>query len=139
MSFRNLAIAASVILLLIVGVWFLNRQSNKSAPSQTATQTPQAATEGGVMVEGKTVSITAAGFSPKNMVIKQGESVTFENIDSSDHTVNSDAHPTHSLYPFLNAGLIKSGEKKTIIFEKAGKYTYHDHLNPSLTGSVTVE
>lgn len=138
---RNLVIAAVVILALIVGVWFLTRSDKTEVPqSETSTSESQSsASEAAIPMQEVKISITAGGFSPKAITLRIGQSVTFENMDSANHTVNSDPHPIHNLYPFLNAEVIKSGESKTIIFEKAGKYTYHDHLNPSLTGSVTVE
>lgn len=145
---RNLVIAVVVILLLILVGWYLMR------PKQPTTQTPQpshtpistestaspTATQRAMMQEEKNlVKITANSFSPQSITVKAGESVTWENTDTENHTVNSDNHPTHLLYSFLNLGVIKPGDKKSVTLSKAGTFTYHDHLNPSLTGSVTVQ
>lgn len=85
------------------------------------------------------VQITSSGFTPQNITVKAGESVTWVNEDTESHQVNSAVHPTHQVYPRLNLGVIKPAETKELSFPDAGSYKYHDHLNPSLTGSVTVE
>ena len=140
---KNVVITGAVILVLAVLGWYFTR------PKQTITPTPESTTQtttpnGSVApaeatASSRTVSITASGFQSKDITVKAGDSVAFENTDKVNHTVNSDPHPIHSLFPFLNAGTIKPGDKKTIMFDKAGTYKYHDHLNPSLTGSVTVQ
>lgn len=141
---RNVIIGIVVVVVLIGGYFLLSPKSQPAAPQtpETATSTESAApqaTEGAMMGEQMAVTISASGFVPKAVTVKVGDSVTWENTDSANHTVNSDPHPTHTLYPFLNVGVVKAGEKKSVTFDKAGTYTYHDHLNPSLTGSVTVQ
>lgn len=143
---RNVTIAI-VVLLLAVGGWFLTRPKQSAAPvqpvetpSSTESAIPSAtASQAATMNEKNMVKITADGFSPKSITIKSGESITWENTDSANHTVSSDNHPTHTLFPFLNLGVIKPGETKSVTPAKIGVFTYHDHLNPSLTGSITVQ
>lgn len=151
MSSRNIVIFSVVIVLVIIGGWYLTRPKPQTPLETSQTQTPKPlstestttseSTEEAMMEkEGNIVKISASGFSPKNITIKVGGSVTWENEDSEDHIVNSAVHPTHSLFPLLNqVGLIKPEETKSLKFTAAGIYKYHDHLNPSLTGIVTVE
>ncbi len=144
---KNLIVAVVVILILAVGgFYFIKSQQNApvspsqevSSPTPAQTQAPAASEE--AMMKGETlVKITANGFSPNSLTVKAGEIVTWQNDDSANHTVNSAPHPTHTAYPPLNLGVIKPGDKKSLTFDKAGTYKYHDHLNPSLTGSVTVQ
>ncbi len=144
---KNLAVAVVVILILAVGGFYFikSQQSTQVAPAQvvstpTPTQTQAPAATEGAMMKGETlVKITANGYNPKVVTIKVGDTVSWENDDSANHTVNSSPHPTHTDYPPLNLGLIKPGDKNSLTFDKAGTYKYHDHLNPSLTGSVTVQ
>lgn len=144
---RNISIAIVVVLVVIVAGWFLTRPKQTAilesqptqAPISTESASPQSATEGSQMSEKNNVTITASGFSPKEIIIKVGEDVTWMNSDAIDHTVNSAPHPTHTAYLLLNLDAIKPGKKKSLTFPKAGTYKYHDHLNPSLTGSVTVQ
>lgn len=143
---RNVTIAIVVVLLVIAGGWFLTRpkQVPQIQPVETPSSTqsvlpsPSASEAATVKEEKNLVKITADGFSPKSITIKSGERITWENTDSANHTVNSDQHPTHLLYPFLNLGRIPPGEKKSVT-PGTGTFTYHDHLNPSLTGSITVQ
>lgn len=144
---KNIVYAALVIAAVILALWYLlgSRPSYtpKTPPPQSA-ETPSqpgdlSATES-AMMEKNVVKISSAGFLPKDITIKAEEEVTWVNEDSSDHQVNSAVHPTHQLHPPLNSvGLLKSGEKKSLSFPDTGVYKYHDHLNPTLFGSVTVE
>lgn len=140
---KNVVIVAAVIVVLAVGGWFLTRPKQTIAPEVTQTPTPTVSESGqaspsAVMTQ-SLVTISGAGFLPKSITIKAGESVNWKNTDSENHIVNSAPHPTHTAYPPLNLGLIKPGEEKSLVFKAAGTYKYHDHLNPSLTGSITVE
>lgn len=143
MSRNTLVAAVAVILLILVG-WYVVKPKSTTPPetvqpSQTPTTSPSSASEGAMMKEVTIVKITSVGFSPQTITIKAGDKVTWTNGDSANHTVNSSPHPIHTDNPFLNLGLIKPGESKSVTFEKSGTYKYHDHLNPSLTGSVTVQ
>lgn len=150
MSSRNVVIFSVVIVLVIIGGWYLTRPKPQTPLETSQTQTPKPlstesattseSTEEAMMEEKSVVKITSSGFSPKNITIKVGGSVSWENEDSEDHAVNSAVHPTHTLFPILNqVGLIKPEGTKSLKFTSAGTFKYHDHLNPSLIGTVTVE
>ncbi len=146
---KNTTIAIVVVLVLIIGGWLLTRPSQQvsqtpqatdnpvstSTPASTSTATPDAA----MTAQKNLVKISSDGFTPKSITIKLGDTITWTNVDTENHTVNSDNHPTHLLYPFLNLGKILPGESKSVTPATAGTFTYHDHLNPSLTGSITVQ
>ena len=147
---RNWIIIAVILVLVLLGLGYtLTQRGNLS---QTSLPTPPQApaevtipeaippeTSPTATVSATIVKITQSGFSPKTVTIKVGEAVTWMNDDSAVHTVNSAVHPTHQVYPPLNLGNIQAGGKLSLTFPEAGTYKYHDHLNPSLTGSVTVE
>ncbi len=84
------------------------------------------------------VTVTATGFAPATSTVARGATVRFLNADSAAHQVASAPHPTHTIYPPLNGDVLQSGASFDVVFSKAGTYKYHDHLNPGLTGSVTV-
>ncbi len=133
----------AVIFLAVVGWYFTRSKPTTTSDTSQVTATPAASESASAspsaMAAKNMVSITANGFAPNSLTIKVGGAVTWTNNDSENHTVNSDPHPTHTLYPFLNLGLIKPGESKSVNFDKAGSYTYHDHLNPSNKASIRVE
>lgn len=149
MSSRNITIAVIGILIVIAVGWFLMQPKQATTPAPVVpvvTETPSStesagpsASEGANLQEKNIVEIAASGFSPKNITIQKGESVTWKNTDSADHIINSAPHPIHTTYPPLNLGVIKPGDQKSLTFPDSGTYKYHDHLNPSLFGSVTVQ
>lgn len=145
MSTRNLVTTGVVIVIVIVvGWWFISSQRSQAPQTEIPitieqeTSTQQSSPSG--EVSENEVLITSSGFSPKDLTIKKEDSVTWVNSDTATHQVNSAIHPTHQLYPPLNTiGLLQQGEKKSLSFPDPGTYKYHDHLNPSFFGSITVE
>ncbi len=96
------------------------------------------------------VTYTDAGFSPKTITIAEGDTVTFVNNSSRNMWVASNIHPTHNEYPeesdgdclgssFDACAGVSSGESWSFTFDRVGEWGYHNHLNPSRTGTVIVE
>lgn len=135
---RNVWIVIAVIVLGLAGWFFLqftNTQTEMSSVDNSATTSASPET-----AKKNVVVISSAGFFPKEITVKSGEAVSWKNEDSVVHTVNSDPHPTHTIYqPMNQVGKIQAGEEKSFTFDVPGTYKYHDHLNPSLTGIVTVQ
>jgi plastocyanin len=90
--------------------------------------------------EVREVKITAAGFSPSTITIMKGDYVQFTNTDSAKHWPASDPHPAHNGLPGFDAKKgLANGEKYTFQFMSTGTFTFHDHMNPSLKGTVVVK
>lgn len=94
-----------------------------------------------------TVSITASGFSPSTLTVSVGTTVTWVNEDSDGHWPASNVHPTHAAYPTTGGCLgstfdacasLGQSEQWSFTFNEAGEWEYHDHLRPSLQGTVIV-
>ena len=96
------------------------------------------------------VTYTNDGFSPQEVVIKQGQVVRFVNESSSSMWVASAIHPTHSLYPAKSGGdcLGSSFDQCTITgaggvweftFTETGTHGYHNHVRASKRGKIIVE
>lgn len=86
-----------------------------------------------------TISMTASGFVPAEVKIKQGATVNFVNKDSVAHEPASAPHPSHTVYPEFDAKKdINPGESWSFTFDKVGTWWYHDHNNASLFGKVIV-
>lgn len=85
------------------------------------------------------VVITDNGFSPANLEINQGDSITFTTNRNKPFWPASDIHPTHTIYPeFDPKKPIEPDEKWSFIFNKKGEWRFHDHLSPLFTGKVIV-
>jgi plastocyanin len=86
-----------------------------------------------------TVHLTPEGYEPKNATIQQGETVAFENTASVEMWPASNIHPTHEIYSdFDPKRPVAPGETWTFTFDQAGVWVYHDHLYPTVTGTITV-
>ncbi len=149
MSKNYLWIIIAIVVVLGLGFWFVSSQKSQdttqnainasSEPQATATPTEESTTSANESAE-MMVKISSNGYSPSSLTVKAGTKVTWMNEDTENHTVNSAPHPAHTDYPPLNTvGLLKPNESKSLTFDTPGTYKYHDHLNPTLFGSVTVE
>ncbi|HEU4382231.1 MAG TPA: cupredoxin family copper-binding protein [Anaeromyxobacteraceae bacterium] len=82
--------------------------------------------------EGAEVRISDFAFAPREIRVKRGATVHWQNQDQEPHTVTSDADA------FGSRGL-DAGEGYAFTFEKAGRFPYHCALHPMMTGTVVVE
>lgn len=96
------------------------------------------AKKGGAPYE-TTIAITASGFQPGNITVKAGDTVVWKNQGAITGNVSSAPHPAHTDYSPLNLGDIAPGASVSLTLPTAGAYRFHNHLNPSQFGSVTVQ
>jgi len=111
------------------------------------------------------VEITPQGFSPKELTISKGETVTWINNDTKEHWPASAVHPTHTVYPgadydaegsyagslacvsegqpkkgaFDPCKPLAPGESWSFTFNEIGSWSYHDHIVNGLFGKIVVE
>ncbi len=94
------------------------------------------------------VIITSSGFSPSELTIVAGRTVTWINKDTVEHWPASAIHPTHALYPETGGCIgskfdacqgLKQDEQWSFTFNQKGTWKYHDHLNLASTGTIVVE
>ena len=110
---RKLIYLAALALVLIVVM----------APSAGATGTTTTTTT--------TVSIQDFFFSPANVSVQPGTTVTWVNDGNVPHTVTSDDGQ-------FDSGVLMPGDSYTVMFKGQGTITYYCAIHPSMTGSVTV-
>lgn len=136
---NNKLLLGAVALVVIAGAVILiggKEQTPSTAPAQKSEQ-PAAASP--TEAKTTTVTITSSGFEPQTVTIKVGEKVVWMNKSGGVANVNSAVHPTHQVFPPLNLGQVADGSSLELIFDKAGTYKYHNHLDASQTGTVVVE
>ena len=107
-----------------------------------------------VMVKETIIKITKDGFMPKEVAIKVGEAVRFQNESGAASWPASAMHPTHTVYPgsdikkcntidepklFDACRDLADGESWSFVFTEKGSWKYHDHVVPGHFGGITVE
>ncbi len=145
-----------VAVLAIIGgaYWWVSNNQSASDTSQMVDQGASSAAPGTVSDAPMTIEVTYDGsvFTPKDVTIKKGGTVTWKNVSEAKMWVASAQHPSHTVYdgnsrtehcaadyegakPFDQC---VGGADYSFTFDKAGKHGYHDHINASAFGSVTV-
>jgi plastocyanin len=71
-------------------------------------------------------------FDPATVTIKAGESVTWTNQDSMNHTVVGDNGE-------FKSSELANGATFSFKFDKAGTYAYHCSIHPSMKATVVVQ
>ena len=83
--------------------------------------------------------VTGAGFySPLNLEIPAGTTVTWVNDDSVPHNIQSQDE-TGKVINLFNSPPLNTGDKFKFTFEESGVYTYHCTFHPWRVGVVTVK
>ena len=112
--------------------------SNLGTPENISGTAGNGLEKGGVQAR-VVVTFTDKGFSPSPMKVKVGTTVTFVNESSSGMWVASDPHPTHTLLlGFDELTSVGKGGTYEYTFTKIGTWTYHNHLTPTVKGTVIV-
>lgn len=92
--------------------------------------TPDEPTEE-VLVKKHVVEIVEFAFSPSELEVKAGDTVVFVNKDSVRHTATADDDS-------FNTELLDQDEKKEIIFQETGEFSYYCLPHPAMKGTIVV-
>lgn len=105
-----------------------NSAQNKSNTSSTSSNTNQTAASG-------SVDIKNMAFTPPQISIAKGGSVTWTNNDSVAHTVVDDLSNVGG----PASGNIEPGSTYSFTFAKTGSFQYHCSIHPSMRGTIVVK
>jgi amicyanin len=119
----TLVVVAALIVIVVAGGG-VYLATHHGAKKMAATPTPVVATN--------SVSIQNYMFSPAEITVKVGTSVTWTNHDSVGHTITGDNVDE------LSSTIIEHGKTYTHTFNKVGSYTYHCSPHPYMKGTVIV-
>ena len=93
----------------------------------------------------------SSGFTPDNLSVRIGDTVTFVNKSSGKMWVGSDVHPTHTEYdgtalrehcatkPSAAFDQCETGQEYSLTFTKVGSWKYHNHSRASMKGLIVVK
>lgn len=127
---------AAVMIIVIGGIIFLNNNQTK-APSDQPEQNSQTGNEN--TEAAAVITYDGNGFSLSTNTVKSGDTVRVDNKSDKDLDFNSDPHPVHTDNKELNAGDITPGASKSFVLTLKGTWGFHNHLNSSQNGELTVE
>lgn len=136
MKFKKFAVLGIIV---TSAVMLSACKANVSSQGSATGASSNSASQGANQVVGSEIDYTDSGFSPANLNVKAGQTITIKNTSSGAMSFNSDPHPVHTSFPELNLGRIDAGQSKTLTLTKAGTYTYHNHLSPSQKGTIVVQ
>ena len=80
---------------------------------------------------GNNIVISGFSFSPSELNVKVGDTVTWENQDSAVHTVVSTS--------LFESNVLNKGDKFSFTFAKPGEYSYNCGIHPSMKGKIIVK
>jgi plastocyanin len=134
-SKKSILIIILILIIVAAGAVILfkkeDKKSSTSTPS-TGAQTEQQVAE---------VKITAGGFAPATVKVKQGTQVRWTNDDDTPHRVISDPHPTHNTLDDLDSeDTLNKNDTFAYTFTETGTFTYHaEEDSVKFKGTVIVE
>ena len=114
-------------LILVFGMFIVglacssdDKGTNSNPPDETA--------------EHHMVNIQNLAFSPADLAISVGDTVTWTNNDAAAHTSTATAGST------FNSGTLNQGESFTFVFNSAGTISYICNFHPAtMSGSIVVQ
>jgi hypothetical protein len=143
-SFKGLTIGAVIIILALAGlaVYALSIQSKTQETTGTESNTnvseSQEEQEVPTPSERVTITFTNNGFEPNDLIVKKGSIIVVLNESSNDVQFSSDEHPSHRDNDEMNLPVLSKGQSESFTATKTGTWGFHDHLNESKTGTITV-
>lgn len=120
--------------------------TNENAKSEVVAEPPAPADGYGERFY--VVKFTDSGFLPKEISIKAGDVVVFENESAKSMWPASAMHPTHAVYPTTGGCLgstfdackgVLPSDSWSFKFDIVGNWKYHDHLTPKFFGAIDVK
>lgn len=137
-------IAVLAVIVIAAGGYFVlhnkssstTSNSSPSAASSTAASSTPSSTQTAAVA---TITYSGTGFSPSTTTVKSGDTVAIKNSSLQDMQMESNPHPLHTDDSDLNVGTVGSNQTVTFTVTKKGTFGFHNHLNPSDTGTITIE
>ena len=129
-----------VIAAVAAGVFIFTGRDDKGSTGtnqQTQTTTPPASTtppsnNSQAQSTSDKVSISNFAFSPTDITVKKGTTVTWTNNDSVAHTINFDTDD------ITDSGNLGNDQTFSVTFSDEGTFNYTCGIHSSMHGTVTV-
>ncbi len=137
------------ILVVVIGsIWIMNHLNYNMTPAQMSEKLIE--DEGIPQIDGEKTGACQGPHKDHMVVIKDGlvtpshinakvcENLVLINEDGKVREITFGSHPSHDVYAGEYDIPLRKGRAKTVILKEAGTYNFHDHFEPTVTGSFTV-
>jgi|SRR5947209_20315278 len=132
---KKLSLIVIIVVVLIVGAALAMKHKSTNTNNY---QTNSSNTTKPSSTEAKStgsISITNMMFTPSQITVAKGGTVTWTNNDATTHTVVDDL--TNVGGP--SSGQIAPGGTYSFTFTKTGSFQYHCSIHPSMRGTIVVK
>jgi len=131
MNYKLLGVILTLV-LIASGIFYF--QNNKKISEEDLRKTKELTKENLIIVYNN------EGFNPKEIKIKNGDTIKFINLSDRKMWVASNDHPAHDIYPEFDQKdiALRDGEY-SFKFEKKGTWGFHNHVYSSHIGTIIVE
>lgn len=124
-----------VMLVLVAGGWLIYTQGisdDNSSSGSTSSQTPSS---NNTAQKAGAITIKNSMFTPSQISVQKGDTVTWTNDDTTTHTVTDDLSNVDG----PSSGDIQPGSTYSFTFNKTGSFQYHCTHHPSMRGTIVVK
>ena len=127
---NKVLIAIIVVVVLAVGGWAIydHHKSNSNTNSSSSNSSQSVASSGAINIKNMM-------FTPSQISIQKGGTVTWTNNDNIVHTVVDDLSNVGG----PSSGDIQPGGTYSFTFNKTGSFQYHCSIHPSMRGTIVVK
>jgi plastocyanin len=116
-----LALAAAAVLVAVIALALAHSGSSSSTTARPA----------GVQSGQVSVAIDNFSYTPSNLTVKVGSTITVTNKESVEHTLSADDGS-------FNTGTFNNGQSAHFRLTKPGVYSFHCEFHAFMKGSVKV-
>jgi plastocyanin len=134
----TMAVIVILVILIAIGALALGNRSNTNNTPPTTNNTSNNSNNSSnskTQPASGQINIANMAFTPSQITVAKGGTVTWTNNDSTTHTVVDDL----SNIGGPNSGDIKPGDKYSFTFNKTGSFQYHCSIHPSMRGTIVVK
>jgi plastocyanin len=118
----------------------INANTNSTNANANTQTTVEPTAPDGNDVQVFEISYNGTAYTPSTQTVKAGDTIIFKNDSDKSFWPASGPHPSHTLYPeFDPKKAIPAGGTWSFKFTKVGVWPFHDHLNPTAFGKITVQ
>lgn len=120
----------AIIVLTLISATACGSYSAAPSTAPSPTPTPGGASSPVAIPTGASL-LTKTAYSPDDLTVAVGTTVTWMNTDSVSHTSTSDGSG-------WNSGTIAPGAQFSFAFQTSGTFAYHCAIHPGMVGTVIV-